>query len=58
MEPIRRGATMVGNQTNKTGGGPLEQVEEALGGVFGGRKSLTIFRIILSPPFSIYCKKH
>ena len=29
-------ATMGGNQTNQTGGGPLEQVGEALGNVFGG----------------------
>lgn len=32
--------TMMGNQTNQTGGnqtqGPLEQLGEALGGVFGG----------------------
>jgi hypothetical protein len=35
---------MMGNQTNQTGGGnetqgPLEQLGEALGGVFGGNQS-------------------
>jgi hypothetical protein len=34
---------MVGNQTNKTGGGPLEKVEEASGGVFGGGENQSLY---------------
>jgi hypothetical protein len=34
---------MIGNQTNQTAGGnetgPLEQIQEAIGGIFGGNQS-------------------
>jgi hypothetical protein len=38
-----RGATMGGNQTNQTGRGPLEQVGEELGGVFGGGENQSLY---------------
>jgi hypothetical protein len=34
---------MGGNQTNQTGRGPLEQVGEALGGVFGGGENQSLY---------------
>jgi hypothetical protein len=41
--PTNETGAMMGNQTNQTGGnetqGPLEQLGEALGGVFGGNQS-------------------
>jgi hypothetical protein len=43
LQPMRRGATMGGNQTNQTGREPLEQVGEALGGVFGGGENQSLY---------------
>ena len=52
----KTGATMDGNQTNQTGGGPLEQVGD-LGGVFGSGENRSQY-LERSPVFSLYCKKH
>lgn len=44
MQQMRRGATMGGTRpTNQTGGGPLEQIGEALGYVFGGGENQSLY---------------
>lgn len=53
----KTGATMDGNQTNQTGGGPLEQVGKALAGVFGAGENRSQYLETSPSPFFHYTVK-